>query len=485
MRLPYAHSVFPALLALAIPGLASAGTPDNPESAKQGETIPGEDRVLATPYSRGVDLIGHSAIDGRKGNLIMAWSGNCAYVADGISIDANGSLAPTTFGPTSGVAVINVQDPANPRVVRYLQDKGALHATETLHAATTRTRAILAASTYGGVSGMGGPDEGWLSIYDVSDCADPTLLSEMKWPEPVHTVTVSPSGRYVYGPLLNPFLGTGGIAVMDIADPAKPRFVGKFEATRPDGSSFEFSPHELVFSPDERRIYVGVVNSQGGDLNHHFTKTKPGIPSAESVGEDAGGIYILDNSDFARGRANPRLRLIGTVQHGGWHSPVRARIGGKPYLVNAGELGACPGAWPKISSIKDERNPEIVGEFRLEMNRPENCPPRTGIEQATGGLVGRSGVASTHFQDVDDAANTRLGLFSFMFAGLRIVDLRKPREPREVAYFKPGDPCMSHVRYVPKSGQIWFACSASGFYVIEIKPELRKSLGLPRVPARR
>jgi len=177
--------------------------------------------------------------------------------------------------------------------------------------------------------------------------------------------------------------------------------------------------------------------------------------------------------------------LIGTVQHGGWHSPVRARIGGKPYLVNAGELGACPGAWPKISSIKDERNPEIVGEFRLEMNRPENCPPRTGIEQATGGLVGRSGVASTHFQDVDDAANTRLGLFSFMFAGLRIVDLRKPREPREVAYFKPGDPCMSHVRYVPKSGQIWFACSASGFYVIEIKPELRKSLGLPRVPARR
>ncbi|MCB2076165.1 MAG: hypothetical protein KDE55_00545 [Novosphingobium sp.] len=479
-------------LLLCLPGLAGSAiasariaTPDNPEPGRQGETLPGEDRILPKPYSKGINVIGHSPIDGREGNLIMAWSGTCAYVADGIRLDPNGALAPLTQGPHSGVAVIDVKDPANPRVVRYLQDKGALHATETLHAAGSGKRAILAASTYGGVSGMGGPDEGWLSIYDVSDCANPRLQSLVKWPEPVHTVTVSPSGRYVYGPLLNPFLGTGGIAVMDIADPANPRFVGKFEATRPDGSTFQFSPHELVFSTDERRIYVGVVNSQGGDLNHHFTNTKPGIPSAESVGREAGGIYIFDNSDFARRRKDPKLRLIGTVEHAGWHSPARARIGGKPYLVNAGELGACPGAWPRISSIADERNPRVVGEFRLEMNRPENCPPPNAIEQATGGLVGRSGVASTHFQDVDDAANTRLGLFSFMFAGLRIADLRKPQETVEVAYFKPGDPCMSHVRYMPKSGHIWFACSTSGFYVIELKPELRRALRLPSVATRR
>jgi hypothetical protein len=45
-----------------------------------------------------------------------------------------------------------------------------------------------------------------------------------------------------------------------------------------------------------------------------------------------------------------------------------------------------------------------------------------------------------------------------------------------VAYFKPGDPCGSHVHYVKQTGEIWFACNASGFYVIKLKPELRASL---------
>jgi hypothetical protein len=319
----------------------------------------------------------------------------------------------------------------------------------------------------------------------VSDCKQPRLLADVQWPEPVHTVRVSPSGRYVYGPVLNPFTGAGGIAVMDISDPTKPRFVGKFGVTRADGGSYEFSPHELVFSPDEKRIYVGVVASQGGDLNHHFKHTQPGIPSAESVGQDAGGIYILDNSDFADGKPDPKFRLIGTAQHAGWHSPALATIAGKPYVVNAGELGACPGAWPRITDISDEANPKLAGEFRLAMNHQENCPPPTAMEKATGGLVGRPGTASTHFQDVDSADDTRLGLFSFMYAGLRIADLRDPKNPVEVAYFKPGDPCMSHVRYDRQRDQIWFACNASGFWVIELKPELRAALHLPKPNRRR
>jgi len=49
--------------------------------------------------------------------------------------------------------------------------------------------------------------------------------------------------------------------------------------------------------------------------------------------------------------------------------------------------------------------------------------------------------------------------------------------------FKPGDSCMSHTRYVKETGQIWFACQQSGFYVIELKPELRKSLGFPTLRA--
>jgi hypothetical protein len=37
--------------------------------------------------------------------------------------------------------------------------------------------------------------------------------------------------------------------------------------------------------------------------------------------------------------------------------------------------------------------------------------------------------------------------------------------------------------HVPKSGQIWFSCADSGFYVIDLKPELRASRKLQRIPA--
>jgi hypothetical protein len=462
----------PYLAALSAIGLClSATAADNPETGKQGETLAGETKPLERAYSKGTRLVSRLDLGSGRGNLIMAWSGRCAYVASGMGLSADGSLKPDTRGPTSGVAVIDVRKPDAPKLVRYLQDKGAIDATETMHAATTRRRAVLAASTYGGVPGINGPKEGWLNLYDVSDCANPKLTAEVKWPEPAHTVTVSPNGKRVYGTILNPFTGDGGIQVMDISDMKNPRFIGKFGATRPDGTSFPFAPHEISISPDEKRIYAGTISSKGGDLNKGI-KLFP--PSAEGLGQDAGGIYIFDNSDLATGKADPRLQLVGTALHGGWHSAVQARIGGKPYLVGAGELGACPGAWPRLSDISDEKNPRIVGEFRLAMNVRENCPPRTAIEQATGGIVGAPGTATAHFNDVDNATNTKFGLFPMLWAGIRIADLRDPANPEEIAYFKPGDPCGSHVRYEPKSGHIWFACMTSGFYVIELDKALKR-----------
>ncbi|MBB5687816.1 LVIVD repeat-containing protein [Sphingobium boeckii] len=485
LRHPKRHRTFsltalPGLMLLHVATFSPAIAKDNDrlEAGKQGETLAGEAIVLRHPYSKGVRIVGHSPIGNRTGNVITTWAGHCAYVAGSGGMSPTGQVAKQSLGPTSGVAVIDVRDPHFPKVVRYLQDKGALDAGETMNAVVASDRAVLAASTYGGVSGINGPKEGWLDLYDISNCADPKLLSEVKWPEPTHTITVSPNGRRVYGTVLNPFTGAGGIQVMDISDMSKPRFVGKFAVTRPDGTNYEFAPHELSISPDERRLYVGVIASKGDDLNKGI-KISP--PNPVGLGPEAGGIYILDNSDLAEGRANPGMRLIGTSQHGGWHSAVRANIKGVPYLVGAGELVACPGSWPRISNIADEKNPVVVGQFRLQMNIKENCPPREGIESATGGVVGRPGTATSHFNDVDSPTDTHLGLFPFMYAGLRIADLRNPSDPVEIAYFKPGDACMSHVRYVAKTGHIWFACTESGFWVIALKPELRASIGMPKL----
>lgn len=438
---------------------AAAWIGDNPEPGKQGETMPGEAKLLPRPYSRGVRLVGHAAVpDGVAAS--MAWSGHCAYIPSG-----------------TGVNVIDVSDPAAPKVVGVLRDKGAVGAIETVSAQA----GILAASRYGqhGVGSRASAadkDDAWLAVYDVSQCAEPRLILEYKWPQRVHTITVAPNGKRIYGPVLYAGEGKGGLQVLDISDRSNPRFLGRLGVTRSDGSTFEFAPHEVSVSPDERRIYAGVISSLGGDFNPGMTS----FPSVETFGPDAGGLYILDNRDIAAGRPNPKMRLIGTSRRGGWHSAIQANIGGVPYLLGAAELGACPSSWPRISNMADEKNPRIVGEFRLEMNKAENCPAPTEAEIMSKKIVGRPGTAASHWNDVDDSKSTRLGLFPFSWAGLRIVDLRDPARPVEVAYFKPGDQCMTHVRHVRETGHIWFGCD-SGFYVIDLQPALRASLELPPI----
>jgi hypothetical protein len=462
--------VLAAAFAASVPEGAAAPTADRLEPGLQGQTEPGEARVLPRPYSTGVQIVGHAALSGRDSNLQLAWVDSCAYVSTtspnflgwGISAD------PSTYG----VAVIDVRDPRAPKQVGLLRDRGSLYASETIHAVAAPDRKVLAAGSYGAPD-----DAAYTDLYDVSDCANPKHMSEIKWPESVHTLTLSPNGKRLYGTDIDPFTGKGGIIAFDIADLSRPRLIGKFAATKPDGTSFEFAAHEISLSPDEKRIYAGAIAATDGELSR-----RPGakFPSVETFGPDAGGILIFDNSDIAEGKADPKLRLIGTAAGGGWHSVMRARIGGLPYLVGGAELGACPGSWPRFTSIADEAHPVVVGEFKLAMNHAENCPQRTDAEKMSAGVTGAPGTAALHFNDVDSADDTRLGLFNFMWAGLRIVDLRDPAKPSEVAYFKPGDACTGHVRYLPKTGQIWLVCGASGFHVLALKPDVRKALGLPR-----
>lgn len=452
-------------------GQSSSG--DRLEPGLQGQSMPADNpgTVLALPYFKGVRVIGHDPLQGRDSNLQMTWVDHCAYVSSSSPkmLSWGITAAPSTFG----VAVIDVSDPQAPRQVGLLRDRGALYASETLHAVMAPGRDVLAAGSYGAKD-----TEAYTDIYDVSDCAHPKHMAEIKWPESVHTLTLSPNGKRLYGTRIEPFTGKGGIDVVDISDMSRPRYIGKFAATRLDGSNFEFATHEISISPDEKRIYAGVISSMGDDLNKGI-KISP--PNRDGLGPNAGGIYIFDNSDLALGRPDPKMRLIGAAEHGGWHSVMQAKINGVPHLVGGGELLSCPGSWPKIVNIADERRPVIEGEIRLAMNHPENCPSMSAGEKASGGILPSPGTATIHFNDVDSATDTHLGLINFLWAGLRIFDIRNPSNSREVAYFKPGDGCGGHVRYIAKTGDIWLACAASGFWVLNLTPEIRAEVGLPRV----
>src|SRR5439155_9575862 len=139
-------------------------------------------------------------------------------------------------------------------------------------------------------------------------------------------------------------------------------------------------------------------------------------------------------------------------------------------------------AQPWLSDVTDPANPQMrISQFRLAINEPGNC-----AQQVADGEN-----ASVHYHDVDSPAQTTFALLSMWNAGLRIVDIRDPRNPTEVAYFNPGafltppgddvilDKAWGHVRYIERTGQIWFATQSGGFWVVELEPQVRAALGLP------
>jgi hypothetical protein len=456
-----ATAVVPALSSSArVEAAPGCGHHDRPETGIPGD-VPLADQISGRAdegYSCGVSLIGHTSLGGRGGNANMAWSGDCAYIAG------------------DGIAVVDVGDPLRPVHVRTLHGSGSDATIETLHAVTTSERAILVAGRYGfgGATNVG--RDAPVDVWDVRDCADPKLLTTFMLPWNAHNLTLSADGTRLWNTL--------PLTAVDLTDPQQPRFLGNLEDELRAGDHPKLMyAHEVWPSPDGRRIYVG----------------------GQMYGDEE--LMIVD----VEGWPERPAKVLGGVPSPG-HSIRPATIDGRPFLVNSDESivnptakGCVPEAFtpigsasqPYLTDISDETNPVVRGQFRLPINEPESC-----LAQVASGSN-----ASVHYQDVDDPDDTTFMMASMWNAGLRIVDVRDPAAPREVAYFNPGrvrvsspatggvsglmalqnphmlDQAWAHSRYVPETGHIWLATASGGFWVLEIQPQVRAQLGLPALPA--
>lgn len=103
-------------------------TSDHLEPGLQGQNLPEEVKagILPQPYSKNVRVIGHSDVFGRDSNVQLAWSGHCAYIASSPPKFLGWGMKPNAE-ETSGVAVIDVSDPRNPKALRLLREPGALY----------------------------------------------------------------------------------------------------------------------------------------------------------------------------------------------------------------------------------------------------------------------------------------------------------------------------------------------------------------------
>lgn len=421
---------------------SACGALDLPETGIRGE-VPKADQNSGRAergYNCGIALVGYDNLGGRGGNANMAWSGNCAYISG------------------DGVAVVDVRDPVHPHLVQTLHGYGSNKTVETINAADVGARHLLVAGKYG-IGGIDGePKKGPVDIYDTTDCAHPRRLATFMFPANVHNLTISADGNRLFSTL--------PLQAADITDPAHPRYIASLDKQlRAQGVvHFEYA-HEAWTSPDGNRLYIGGQQAYDQDL------------------------YVVDIHNWPQ----RKLSVLGKAYLPG-HSIRPMTINGKPYLLNSDEsvvgptaVGCVPQAAtpfggvasPYITDISNEHQPHAVSQFHLPINQPANCK-----RMVTDGMD-----ASVHYHDVDDPTHTTFALLSMWNAGLRIVDVRDPLHPTDVAYFNPGvvagqlDQAWAHVRYQPSTGIIWFSTATGGFWVLELEPQMRAQLGLPAKPA--
>jgi hypothetical protein len=264
--------------------------------------------------------------------------------------------------------------------------------------------------------GWGGTDgqpfaEGFF-IFDVSEPTQPRRIGHFQTGS-----TGTHRNFYDGGNLVHAAAGAPGLTgkiyrIVDISDPTKSREVGRFSL-----------PEQVAPAPGLKFSSHGPAHIEG---NRAYL----------SYG-DGGGI-ILDVSDMSQPRMISQLPFRGITATQGIHTylplPRRniALINDEAIRENGDETLNMAG----IVDISDEKQPRMISFFPL----PEPSPD-SGLKNfyEKGGRFGPHNHHHPNHQacleDRDDIA-----YLTYFNAGLRVYDIRDPRQPKEIAFFVPGDP---------------------------------------------
>ncbi|MCU1624261.1 MAG: hypothetical protein JWL79_3106 [Frankiales bacterium] len=430
----------------AVPG-AICGPGSRPETGLQGQ-VPLADRTSGRAlrgYQCNLQLLGHYRGEGTS--WISQSFGTCAY----LSTRLGAARSP-------GVQVLDVRNPRKPVLVTTLRSPSMLASWESLKVNPRRKllAAVAAAPPVGNGAAM-------FDVYDIGrDCRHPRLLNgvdgtTLGLPSNVmgHEGTWAPDGRTYWAS------GYGGVAAIDVADPAHPRVVG-FGVPSP-------SSHGVALSADGNTMYV----AQAGNL-----------APAGSQQDIANGLRIFDVSDIQHRRPLPRYREVGSLywpDGGTAQTAIPFSSRGRSYVLFTDEL-----RYGSARIIDVTRNrPRLVSHLRLAVQLPSASAVRDA-DTAHDGFFGYN----AHYCSLDRTVNPTAAACAFFEAGIRVFDLRDPAHPREIAYFHPpsspgrnaqldgsehasgtgavndlsADWCSSPPRFV--GHELWVACQDYGFMAL-------------------
>jgi hypothetical protein len=342
-------------------------------------------------------------------------------------------------GPSQGVVVLDMKDPANPVRTDLLTSLPMLSPHESLNLNTKR--GLLAAEL-----GNAATLPGLMSIYDVSqDCLHPTLDSTYLAAPFGHESGFAPDGNTFY------IGGGAGIAAVDVSDPKHPHTIWT-------GNEFA---HGLNVSDDGDRLY-----------------------DSDPI---TGALITLDVSQIQARKPNPQVSEISRLTWNTVSIPQNTdpmTIDGKPYLLEFDEFAFRLGGGvsspdtvgaARIIDISDEAHPQVVSNIRLAVNQPA---AHGAADLDPSPLPAPQTTYAAHYCAIPREVDPEIAACSFINSGLRIFNIQDPLHPREVAYYispprasgnaLPSDFAMSQPAFDPATRQVWYTDAASGFYAIKL-----------------
>ena len=382
--------------------------------------------IASDPLSaKNVTLVGHIDIDG------------------GGMVDVEGNLAAIGhMGPPYATSLVDISDPANPRVIARIKARAGTHSHKARICGNTL---VINVEQYGG----GGDGRAGLALYDIVNPLAPkeivfySMGGLSTGGSGVHRFQLDCSRKLIYASGSADGFQGNFTMIIDISDPAHPREVGRW------------------WFPGQHRAGGEKPAWSGGSIRTHHPLR---MGNRLYVSLWFGGFAILDISDITK----PRL-----ISHVNYHNgdsspthtalPVGHKIMGKDWLIVFDEElgGGDPPAFMRVFDISDEKQPKQVGKFQVSRD-------------PSGKTGGRFGAHQPH----EHVGRDNLVYGAWFSGGLRVIDISNPYLPQDVGHYipKPGKGeryAQSNDVFVDHRGFIYLIDRIQGMDILRFTEEKR------------
>ena len=458
-------------LLLVVPAAAgSARQPDPPHVTVAEGTPPGT-----------IEMVGHDNLMMRGMNAALAVKGKYAYV--GSRTDGQEQH------PNAGVMVVDVSDPAAPEVASQIGPPNEGNRGETSRELRIWPQQnILVVLNLGSncspeihdcaPENAANPPPDNYRFYDIAgkNAAEPKLIGEYQPSVNPHEFFLWVDPHDSARALMFQSTPAGGAnSQMLVTDISKVRKT-KLDAAKRFKELATWGT--IVPEPDadhtDMRLHSLSVNNKGtvGYLSYL-----------------QGGFFMVDLSDFAKGKKKPKVKELTPVTNRVWwdgpgdHSAVK--LYGRNYVLTTDEVygqipgllsnHGCPWGWVRLVDIKDPTHPVVVSEYKLPANTQEFCDdPQSNPPSRNSG---------SSWSSHNPTLTKHLALVTWHSGGFQIIDTTDPTVPTQAAAFSPEpepavvteDPVLSSSQDkvvmwsypIVKNGLIYVVDIRNGLYILK------------------